>query len=272
MEARALAPIAVLGLSFVVAEGLRAMPSGLSAVGLALFGAALAPMISGAPTPLAIGMGALGALAWAVLRPIAPIPAGAALVVCLYAARAVRARDAASVVLQLAVAAIGGAAATWVVLRYGASAPLVRGVAIGVAALLASAPFALAVEHPRVHALLSLARRTRGPARLRLLRAAALQRRVLEGAFPIARSERRRLDRALRTVLRLAEARAEAGALDLAALDRALAVHVAALARLTRALRARWASTEALAGDHARELAAAGDRVAAEAAALDELS
>lgn len=272
MLARALAPIAVLGISLVVAEGLRAMPSGLAAVGLAIFGAALAPMLAGAPTPLAVGLGALGALAWASLRPLAPIPAGAVLVVALYAARAVRARDAASVVTQLALAAAAGAAATWVVLRYGDAEPMVRAVALTMAALLASAPFALTVPHPRVHALLSLAARTRGPARLRLLRAAALARRAHDDAFPIATSERRRLERAFRTVRRLAEARAEAGALDLAAMDRAIGAHVSALTRLTRALRARWSSSEALAGHDARDLTAASDRVAAEAAALDELA
>lgn len=278
MLARALATIAVLGVTLLVAETLRAMPAGLAALGLAVFGAALAPMLCGAPSPLAVGLGALGALAWALLRPSLPIPAGALLFVMLFAARALRARDAASVVLQLAVAAIAGASATWIVLRYasiaapGGSEPIVRAVAIGVAALIAAAPFALAARSPRVAALLSLARRTRGPARARLLRAAALEERTIESAFPIARAERRRLERALRTVTRLAEARAEAGAVDLAAIDRALAAHVDGVARLARALRARWASGEGLRGAEAREVIAASERLAAEAAALDELA
>lgn len=271
MLARTLAPLAVLGISLVVAEGLRAMPPGPAVVGLAIFGAALAPMLCGAPTPLAIGLGALAALAWVMLRPLAPIPAGALFVMLLYAARALRARDAARAVVQLAVAAGSGAAASWLLLRYGDREPVLHGVAIGMAALLAAAPFTLRVEHPRVSALLPLARRARGPARARLLRAAALQRRAVEGAFPIARAERRRLDRAFHTVLRLAEARTEAGATDLASIDRALSAHVVAVARLTRALRARWASIEALAGHDASDVTAAGERVAAEAAALDEL-
>ncbi|WP_053235482.1 hypothetical protein [Sandaracinus amylolyticus] len=267
-----LVSIGVLGLTLLVAETLRAMPAGPAALGLALFGAALAPMISGAPTPLAVGLGAIAALAWAWLRPVAPIAAGAVVAAMIYASRALRSRDVAAVITHLAIAAIGGASATWVLARFGDGDAWVRVIAITTAMLLVSLPFALHAEDARVSALVSLARRSRGPARWRLLRAAALQRRAIENAFPLARDERRRIERALRTVHRLGEARADAGVADLVAIDRALGAHVAGIARLMRALRARWACGEAIDGGDARELDAARERAAAEAAALEELA
>lgn len=272
MLARALVPIGVLGLTLLVAETLRAMPAGAAALGLALFGAALAPMITGTPSPLAIGLGALAALVWAWLRPVAPVAAGACIAMLVLAARALRARDLASVVTHFALAAIGGGAATWVLARHGGGDAVVRVVATATAALLFASPFALAVEDPRAHALLVLARRSRGASRWRLLRAAALERRAREPAFPLAREEQRRIERALRTVRRLGEARADAGASDVAALERALEAQVAGITRLMRALRARWAAGEALTGPDRADLDAARERAAAEAAALDELT
>ena len=89
--------------------------------------------------------------------------------------------------------------------------------------------------------------------------------------MPLARTDRRRMERAFDTIARLAEARLEAGAADARALDRALAAQVAGLTRWTRALRTRFASVEAL-GAGGAELLAATDAATAEAAVLDELS
>jgi hypothetical protein len=271
MIARLTVAAAVLAISLVIAETLRAMPSGLAAVGLVLFGAVVAPAIVVAPSPLAVGLGAVAALAYTALRPAAPIPAIAIFVTMLFAARALRARTAAAVVLQLAVAALGAITAGRVLLQFHDASSAVRLVAIGVAALLVSVPLLLAVEESRVGALLAAARRTRGTARMQLLRAAALRRRLASAELAMGKQDALRIDRAFDTVLRLGEARAGSRAIDLVAVDRALAAHVTALARLMRALRARWASGEAIAAHGAHDLAAAGERVLAEAAALDEL-
>jgi hypothetical protein len=271
MLLRALAAIAMLGLSALFAEGLRSLPTGLASIALALLTAAIAVGIAASPSPLAIGMGALGALAYAALRPSVPIVAAAVLALSVGTARAMRARDLARIVTQLAVATTSGAAAAWVVLRFEGADLGTRTVALAVAALVASAPFAMQVEDPRTHALLRLAASARGPLRVRLLRAAALRRRTIDGPMPVGRSERGALERAFRTVARLGEARAEAGAVEHPAIDRALGANVDAIARLSRALRSRWISGEAIAGHEAKDVAAAGDRVAAEAAALDEI-
>jgi hypothetical protein len=269
MMDRALAGVAMLALSIALAEGVRALPSGIAAVAVVVVGAVVAPLASGAATPLAIGTGALGALAYAALRPALPIPAGAILVTLVLAGRAVRARDAAAVVTQLGLAALGGAAATWVLLRWGGPASEVRAVAVVVATLLVSAPFAVHAEDPRVHALLVLARSARGPLRARLLRAAALRRRAVEPGVPLERAERRRVERAFRVVARLAEARLESGVTDLDALDRALDASLASIARHQRALRARWSRWTTLGIPD--ELAHDTERAAAETAALDTL-
>lgn len=271
-SSRVLAALGALGLTGVLGDALGAFSGGgaPAAVGLAVAGSGIAAAIGG-PTPAAIGLGATGALAYAALRPSLPIAAAALLAALVYGARAVRARDAAAAIVHLALAALAGAAAAFVVLRFAGGDPMVRAVAIAVATLLVSAPFALHVEDPRVVSLARLARHTRGPARMRLLRAAALRRRSIEGPLPLARTDRRRMERAFATVARLAESRIEAGVMDARVIDRALAAHVGALTRWTRALRARWMNGEAMAAGDG-ELAAATESVAAEAAALDELT
>lgn len=272
MRARVLAGLGALGLAAVLTDAVRPLVgAGVgSSMVLAVGGSVIAAALGGA-TPAAVGLGASGALAYVALRPSLPLAAAALLAMLAYGARAVRARDAAAAVVHLALASLAGAASAWVLLRHGGADPITRSAAVVVATLLVSAPFALHVEDPRVVLLARLARSARGPARARLLRAAALRRRSIEGALPLARTDRRRMERAFDAIARLAEARIELGVADARALDRALAAHVGALARWTRAVRARWTSVQALSAGSV-ELAGATDAATAEAAALDELA
>lgn len=262
--ARAVAALGMLALTFGVAETLRAMPGASAALGLALFGAALAPFLAAGPSPFAVGAGAVAAVAYALLRNGSPIAAASALTTIAFLPRALRAGAAPRVVLHVALAMLGGLAAGWV-LAHGAREPL----RIAFASMCAALPFALRVASPRVHRLLGFARASRGVARTRLLRAVALVRHAEED-FAVTGSDADPLGASVARLTRLAEARAGAG-LEVASLDRALALQATAVRRALRALRVRWAARQAADGSP-RDLDATTDLASAEAEVIEEIA
>lgn len=238
---------------------------------LALAGSLFAVMLYGSVSPLAIASGAIGVCGWVLLCPLSPMLGGAFWLVAMYLPRTLRSRDRSMGVLQLALAAASGILSTYLLIHFGDHPRLViRVVAFLMAGLIAAIPFAIDVEEPLVHTLLTFSRAMRGGNRQRLLRAAAIARRIHERPFSLSREDERRLHRACIEIVRLAEKRMDAGVTDAAAIDRILGSHIRALSAFWRALRARWMTVEA-AEVSPSELDAASERVVAEASALDQL-
>lgn len=272
MLLRALVSLSLLGLTMALAEAMRSVPSVVAGITLVALGAFIAPTVAAGVSPLALGLGAAGALGWFVLRPVAPLLAGAVLAAFVHGARSARAPDLPRVITAVSLSMAGGAAGTYVLSLYaslGQDDPLVVGAAYVVAALLFALPLVIGVEDPTTHALLSLASRSRGAARVRLLRVAALRRRADALPFALSRPDAARLQRAFHRVRALAEARADSPIGAQRGLDTALDAHVAAISRALVALRARWANETGLARVDAEELQRAADQAAAEAEALD---
>lgn len=212
----------------------------------------------------AVAMGASGALAYEAARPYLPLVASGLLLAFVFGTRAMRSKSWRELAFHVGVAFVGGVAASWVAHAHRGVEVTLWLVAITVAALLASIPWLLPADPARGFALRRLAARSRGPLRIRLLRAVAVHGRLGEAELP--RRLQRRIDRAFDEVARRAEHRLE----HPNASDAALIEGVDQLARVERAARAR---TELLDGlERTSELASDSDELEAEVAALSEVA
>lgn len=242
--------LGMLGLvtALVVAEGVRHVPPPAAAATLVVV-ATLAAVLASRLGPIPLAGGALAALAWWLLRPIAPHLAGAALVVLALAGRTARIATGPGQLLHLATSAVGGGLAAWTTSRWWpplgfGSVGLTELAALVLATLVVGLPFLLDAETPEVHALLALARRSRGPSRIRLLRAVALARRS-ESLISLAPAERRALRETIRELAAVIERLTERGARS-ASLAAAVGPRLGALGRAVRALARVETSEQAL--------------------------
>lgn len=238
--------VLVLSAALALAEAARGL-SPLSAAVVVLAVAVVAAATASRLGPMAIASGALAAVAWVALRPFGAAFAGAAFVALVLCARTVRVLGAPERLAHWGLSVAGGAlgAATLAHFEPGGGL-LVRAASFVVAAALVALPFAVTSEHPETHALLGLARRSRGPARQRLLRAVALRRRADRASLSLAPRDRRALRRAFGSLVHVAGSLAEARA-GSAALSDALAARVRTIGRAIRATLRLEAERERLA-------------------------
>lgn len=232
--------LSVLGLTFalVIAEALRGASTPVAAavlVGVGALAAALANRVG----PLAIATGALAAVAWVVLRPMTPALAGAGFVVLAVSARALRMASAPLTVLHTGVSLTSGGVAAWAIHRWvphglSVDQALSQIAALVIASLTLSVPFLLHSEDPETHALLRLAKRSRGPARWRLLRAVVLRRRALS-QLTLRPDERKALRRAFSDLDATATQLLDAGT-SMRGVAEGLRERVTAIGRAVRAM------------------------------------
>jgi hypothetical protein len=267
MDSRTLLSMIILGASLASAELIRMSSPSVGAVVLVLFGIFVSSVIS-TTTPLSIGLGALSAVAYVALRPHSALLAGAGFIVLVWSARSVRARGPAAVLLHGALAALGGVLATWLTMHFGAESWSKQAAAATVCALMLSLPLVIEVDAPRTAALLSLARKSRGPQRARLLRAAALSRRI-EASSDASRSDRSLLHDVLGGVIRASERNARRASVELGLV---LRQQLDAVALLLRALESRGDAHLGLETKSDKGLSEAREAVELEAKALRELA
>ncbi len=237
-----LASVGLLALALTVAELLRGAPPSVGAWTFALV-ATLTALVASRVTPMAAASGAVAALAWLLLRPIAAPIAGAAFVVVALAARSVRIASGPGRLLHTALSVGGGGVAAWTSehwIQHASFDDPYRPIAAAVIGALAlGLPLLVASDDPATHALLVLARRTRGGARTRLLRAVALRRRALgaasSGRLALRTDERRALTRAFAELEHVAGDLIDRGA-SLGVLTESLERRVRAIGRAVRAL------------------------------------
>lgn len=179
-----------------------AVPSALALVWL---GVLLAVVASGSVQSIAIGTGALGALASGTLGPTAPAIGGALLLAGAFAERTTRVRGRTARAVHVLVALVGGALAGVLSTTYLNAALPVYGIAILCAAVLASLPLLVDADDPIAHALEEAADLVDEPAK-RSLRAGAELRRQSE-EIPLDRATMTRVKTTWQSLLRLAEAR-----------------------------------------------------------------
>ena len=184
------------------ASRLGAVPSALALVWL---GVLLAVVASGSVQSIAIGTGALGALASGTLGPTAPAIGGALLLAGAFAERTTRVRGRTARAVHVLVALVGGALAGVLSTTYLNAALPVYGIAILCAAVLASLPLLVDADDPIAHALEEAADLVDEPAK-RSLRAGAELRRQSE-EIPLDRATMTRVKTTWQSLLRLAEAR-----------------------------------------------------------------
>lgn len=266
MEPRTLVSLLVLGASIATAELIRGSSPALGAVLLVVLGAVVASVASAA-SPTSIGLGALAAVAYGALRPHAPIAAWACFAGLVLLGRGVRARGAWAWMLHTALSLFGGACAMWVTLSYVGADTATHVAAIVVATSMLGLPLLVPVDDVQTASLLALARRSKGASRMRLLRAAALSRRVGESE-DVSRADRRVLATVLASVHRAA-LRAERRASR--ELDETLSEQLGAIARFLRALAHRGDATLGLETRGDARLALAREVLETEARALREL-
>lgn len=270
---RGLARVVLLGAAFAVAPaldglGLPPVAAALATVGL---GVLLAVVLAGAPTPLAVGGGALGALAHAALAPLSVALAGATLVAAAHAGRVARARSVAGAAAMATGAFFGGGAGAWVAWAFREADLGVRAAALLVAALLAAAPLLVSVDDGVATRLRALAGRASGALRRKLLRAVVLRRRAERTRDALSRPVRRRLDRAYRALTAAAAARLAGPTPAAAELDARVDAYVRSLARADRAAGRARALSECVDDLVLAELELASDDLEARADALAEV-
>ncbi len=204
----------------------------------AIAGALLAATLAGgaAAATEAAALGGDGALALEAARPMLPLIASGLLLTFVFGTRAMRARSWRELGLHLGLAFVAGVAASWVVRAEDRTEVALWLAAVTIAALLSSVPWLVPTDPPRALALRRLAARARGPLRARLLRAAALARRLArQGALP--RAEEALVRRAFEQVLEIAERRVEGRGSP--ALEDELSHAVERLAQIARGAGAR---------------------------------
>jgi hypothetical protein len=284
---------AALFAAWPLAAQLAVLPGAVALVGLVSLFALAA---SGGTSSLAAAQGALGAFAAGLVSPRMSAIGGALVLAGAYAERTSRVRGralaastedgpgraaravwtarGAHVVLALSCGAVAGA----LVEAFADASLVVRGVSIGVAAVLAALPRLVAADDLVAHTLEKLAGEIDGPGKSALLAGASLRRSADDALLD--RPTRRTVRRTWGALLRLARARvrvqrvpvprtSQARGAALAALspteavravlDGRLADHVAALARAYRAVDAALAAGLSLDDTALRTTERAGD-------------
>ncbi|MCZ7681885.1 MAG: hypothetical protein M5U28_25065 [Sandaracinaceae bacterium] len=137
-----------------------------------------------------------------------PLLASGLLLTFVFGTRAMRARSWRELGLHLGLAFVAGVAASWVVRAEDRTEVALWLAAVTIAALLSSVPWLVPTDAPRVVALRRLASRARGSLRARLLRAAAVARR-LSRAGSLSRADEAIVQRTFEQVLAIAERRVE---------------------------------------------------------------
>ena len=206
--AHTLLSVLVLAAALALAEVLRHAPTPVAASVLVIV-ATLAAVLASRLGPLAVATGALAAVAWVVLRPLTPALAGAGFVFLALLSRTLRAPTTPLALAHSGLSIAGGGVAAWATARWLPDGFILAHTAEQLAALVISSlalglPFLIETEDPETHALLSLAKRSRGPARARLLRAVVLRRRAL-GTLSLRPEEKRALHHAFDDLRRAAE-------------------------------------------------------------------
>lgn len=267
MDTRTLLSLLVLGASLSAAELIRHASPTVGAILLVVLGAVVA-CVASAPSPTSIGLGAFAAVAYGALRPQAPIAAWALFTLLVLLGRGLRARGTWAWILHGSLSLLGGACAMWLSLAYVEAEVAVRIAALVVAAVMTAMPLFVPVDDTETASLLALARRTRGPARTRLLRAAALARRAASSE-DVSASDRRLLAGVFAAIHRAALRGERRSARDL---DEALRDQLGALARFLRALGQRGDATVGLETRGDVGLTLAREAVEAEARTLRDLA
>lgn len=176
-----------------------------SAIALVWLSVLLAVVASGSVQSLAIGTGALGALASGVLGPTAPAIGGALLLAGAFAERTTRVRGRTARAVHVLVALVGGALAGTLASAYLGASLAVYGIAIVCAAVLASLPLLVDADDPIAHALAEAAELVDEPAKKSLLAGAELHRHAED--IPLDRATTTRVKTTWISLLRLADAR-----------------------------------------------------------------
>ncbi|MBK8252666.1 MAG: hypothetical protein IPK82_08360 [Polyangiaceae bacterium] len=176
------------------------------AIAFLVLGVALAFAASGSFVAFAAAGGAVGAFASAVLAPVSPGAAGAALVGLAFAERSSRVRGNKERLLHIAVAVLGGALAGSLSTAYAASSSSVRVVAAVVAAVLVALPLFVEADDFVAHRLETFASDVSAPANASLAQGAEL-RRAADSSL-LDRATRRQVKNTWSALVRLAEARA----------------------------------------------------------------
>lgn len=267
MDTRTLLSLLILGASLSTAELIRTASPTVGAVLLVALGAVVAAIAS-TPSPMSIGLGALAAVAYGALRPQLPIAAWAVFALLVLAGRGLRARGSAAMILHGALAMLGGALAMWISLLYVDGDVATRIAALVVGALLLGMPLLVPVDDPMTASMLALAGRSRGPSRMRLLRAVALARRA-ERSEDASRGDRRMLASVFTAVHRAAVRAERRSSREL---DAALSDQLGAISRFLRALGQRGDATVGLETRGDTSLAIAREAVEVEARTLRELA
>jgi len=267
MATRRFLSLLFLGAWLSTAELVRTASPTVGAVLLVALGAIVAAIAS-APSPASIGLGALAAVAYGTLRPQLPVAAWAVFAVLVLAGRGLRARGSAAMVLHGALAMLGGALAMWISLLYVDGDLATRIAALVVGAVLLGMPLLIPVDDPLTASMLSLASRSRGPSRTRLLRAVALARRV-ERSEDASSGDRRMLTGVFTAVHRAALRAERRSSREL---DEALTDQLGAISRFLRALGHRGDATLGLETRGDVSLSIAREAVEVEARTLRELA
>lgn len=221
-----------LGATLVYAPQLAALPAVAAALVSVLVGIALASLLARRPSPEAVGLGAVGALAhsWLIGSGFSPALAFGVFAAFVFGARARRSPTAARHLAQLALAAACGAGAAAVVLGYAGAVAGIQAAAIVLGTLVAAAPLVMGVDDAVTYELLGLARGAHGTLRFRLLKAAVVRRRMRQDVR-LGRRAAKHVEQAFDALLRTARARASARAASAELLDRRLAEYVRRLGR-----------------------------------------
>ncbi len=185
-----------------IAHRFGVVASSLLLVWLGVLAAAAA---TNAFTSFAVASGALGAFASGVLATVSPATAGAVMMGFAFAERTSRVRDRTARAVHVLLALVSGAMAGSIAFSFSASSPLVYGVAIAVAAILASLPLLVAADDAVAHALEIAALDIEGPARTTLLEGAELRRRSVD--VPLDADAAERVQTTWKSLVRLAEVR-----------------------------------------------------------------
>lgn len=168
-------------------------------------GVLLAVAASESFNALAVGSGAVGALAAGVLGTVSPAVAAAALVGLAYAERSSRVRGGTARAVHVGISLGAGALAGALSNAFVAASPAIRGVAVVVAAVLTGLPLLVEADDALAHALDSDAELITGPSQAALHEGAELRRTAHD--MPLERATGQRVQSTWRALLRLAEVR-----------------------------------------------------------------
>ena len=231
---RGMARVVMLGAVVTTTPFLGNLSPVLGAALTVLSVVVLAVALSGAATPISVGLGALGALAFSALAPLSVAFAGGVLIASAYGERTLRARTFVWQVLMATTAFLAGGVAMWIAWAWAEYDLTMRVAALCVAALVAASPLLFTVDDRVAWRLRHLASRAAGPLRMRLLRAVVLRRRYEGASFSLSRPAHKRVTRAFRSLTGAASARIDASG-PATVLDRRVTAYVTALGRACRA-------------------------------------